>query len=107
MGLCCFLVTKRDSNPKLQRCIVIFVGVVVLSATSVDGMVRLQGFQGGKSVFSQGHFWGLAAGGRRLEDASDAHLTQEPELSDWMPRRGKSGLRSNYNMPLYHSDRCT
>lgn len=54
--------------------------VVVESAASAIRLTRLDSRSGRKVVFSQGHLWGkgLAAGGRRLEDAIDGHPAQEP-----------------------------
>lgn len=50
-----------------------FVGVRVRGASAV-GLARLGLGQGGPMLAHQGHLWGedSAAGGRRLEDASDA-----------------------------------
>lgn len=81
----------------------------VESAASVISLARLETGQDSKLPFHQGHLWGkgLAAGGRRLEDASDAHSVRELGCLLACQGVGFVSLRWSYSMPLYHcSDRC-
>lgn len=99
-----FFVAKLDSNtsaPVLHPRLFFWVSLRVRHQLSV--WARLAESQDGKLPFHQGHLWGkgLAAGGRRLEDASDARPAREPGcVLLGCQGVGFLCLRRSYHMPL-------
>lgn len=72
-------------------------------------MARMERGQGGKLPVHQGHLWGkgLAAGGRRLEDANDAHHKGSAVCCCAAKECVSSVLDGLLAPVLYHcSDRC-
>lgn len=76
---CCSLWPSWSQIPKLEFCIPGSFVVDVEDFVSAITLARLDRGQAGKLPFHQGHLCGrgLAAGGQRLEGASDAHPAQE------------------------------